>query len=64
MLRFALPILTVILSGSVFLITINPAWSIIAAILPNSFFLGYIFEKIEINEKNNKNEEDKNEKNI
>ena len=54
MLRFALPILTAVLGGSVFLITVDPTWSIIAAILPNSFFLGYIFEKIELNG-NNKN---------
>ncbi len=56
MMRFLLPALTLILGISVFLMTESPTLSVIAAILPNSFVLGYFFDKTGAGEKNSKNQ--------
>ncbi len=54
MMRFCLPVLTLILGISVLFITESPTLAVIAAVLPNSFVLGYFFDKMGAGEKKSK----------
>ncbi|MEG1470434.1 MAG: hypothetical protein RSC31_07290 [Anaerovoracaceae bacterium] len=54
--KFALPLITAGLIFIISLTTINAGLIAIAAVVPNSFVIGYLYDKFMQQEKNNKGE--------